>query len=180
MDVNLTIILIVMCIVILWLFVPLFGNTHHDTARQPQHPLDPKDSLLVQNYHIKPSYKKRVVLVIEEAQDNNIHHLISLIRNILTQDIKADSIVLISRNEDLKNIHIIRDTCIFNKIGGMTFLFKESGNHTIVIFIYPHGFNAFINSQFLKHLLETNKEFNGLTKVETNTINTSIDKVYHI
>lgn len=173
MDINLTIILVVMGIVVLWLFSPLFKNKTYDTR-----PLDPKDSFLIQNYHKKPSYKKRVVLVIEEARDAD--HVVSLIRNILSQEIKADSIILISRDENLKKIHLIRDTCIFNKIGGLTFLFKESSNNTIIIFIYPHGFNAFAHSQLLKQFLDANHEINGLLKVETTTVNTDINQVYHI
>jgi len=176
MDINLTIILIVMCIAILWLFVPFFGGSKTYDVR----PLDPKDILLVQNYHKKSSYKSRVVLVIEEAQDDATH-LVPLIRNILAQEIKADSIILISQNdENLKRVHLIRDTCVFNKIGGLTFLFKESGDHTIIIFIYPHGFDAFSDSQLLVKVLDSNREINGLTKIETNIVTTNINAVYHI
>lgn len=54
MDINLTIILIVMGVIILWLFSPLFGNKKSDTDS-----LDPKDSLLIENYQKKTELREK-------------------------------------------------------------------------------------------------------------------------
>jgi hypothetical protein len=174
MDTNLTIVLIIMSIIILWLLAPLFDNKSQDDRQ-----LNSTDRVLIKNYHKKSSYKKKVVLVIEETQ--NVNYLITLIRNLLTQDIKVDSIILISRDDKLKKYHLIRDTCIINKVGGLTFLFKESSNNTIIVFIYPSAFSSFTNPRLLREFLDSKyQQIDGLIKVETNTAKVNINKIYHI
>jgi hypothetical protein len=80
MDSNLTIIIFLIGIFIVWTFWSI--NKKAPTI----------DDILVQNYSDKSSYKQRLVLVIESY--NTIEDLLTLIRNILTQDIKVDSLYL--------------------------------------------------------------------------------------
>lgn len=134
------------------------------------------DDFLVQNYSGKLRYKQRLVLVIESY--NTIEELLTLIRNILKQDIKVDSLVLISSNESLNRVQLIQDTCVLNKIGGLSFLLKESDNNTILLFIFPDSFNAFSNPHFLHTYLKTDGKVNGLIRVETNSVNVDPNKVY--
>jgi hypothetical protein len=117
-----------------------------------------------------------LVLVIESY--NTIEDLLTLIRNILTQDIKVDSLVLISPNESLNRVKLIQDTCVLNKMGGLSFLLKESDNNTIILFIFPDSFNAFSNPHFLNTYLKTNGKINGLIRVETNSVSVEPSKVY--
>jgi hypothetical protein len=120
---------------------------------------------------------KRVVLVIESFK--NVENLLVLLRNILGQEIKVDAIILISSDETLKQNRLIHDTCILNKVGGLSFLFKESGNDTIIVFIFSEGFNVFSNPRFLKKFLETeNNNINGLVKVESANVKADVNKMY--
>lgn len=162
MDCNLTIVIFLVVIFILW----AFWFTKKPTL----------DDILIQNYPIKSSFKKRIVLVIESF--NNLDQLLTLIRNILNQEIKVNSIILISDDVNLNKVKLIQNTCVLNKMGGLSFLLKESNNNTILLFIFPDGFNAFDNPQFLNHFLNTNEKTNGIIMVETNSINVAIDKVY--
>lgn len=164
MDSNLTIIIFLIGIFIVWTFWSI--NKKAPTI----------DDILVQNYSDKSSYKQRLVLVIESY--NTIEDLLTLIRNILTQDIKVDSLVLISPNESLNKVKLIQDTCVLNKMGGLSFLLKESDNNTIILFIFPDSFNAFSNPHFLNTYLKTNGKVNGLIRVETNSVSVEPSKVY--
>ena len=164
MDSNLTIIIFLIGIFIVWTFWSI--NKKAPTI----------DDILVQNYSDKSSYKQRLVLVIESY--NTIEDLLTLIRNILTQDIKVDSLVLISPNESLNRVKLIQDTCVLNKMGGLSFLLKESDNNTIILFIFPDSFNAFSNPHFLNTYLKTNGKVNGLIRVETNSVSVEPSKVY--
>lgn len=164
MDVNLTIIIFLLGVFIVW----IFWSTNKQTSTI--------DDLFVQNYSGKSSYKQRLVLVIESF--NNLNDLLTLIRNILKQNIKADSIVLISPNESLIRVKLIQDTCVLNKMGGLSFLLKESDNNTIILFIFPDSFNAFSNPYFLNTYLKTNGKVNGLIRVETNSVRVEPSKVY--
>jgi hypothetical protein len=134
-------------------------------------------NFLVKNYYQKQNYVKRVVLVIESFK--NVENLLVLLRNILGQEIKVDLIILISSDETLKQNRLIHDTCILNKVGGLSFLFKESGNDTILVFIFSEGFNVFSNPRFLKKFLETeNNNINGLVKVESANVKADVNKMY--
>lgn len=164
MDSNLTIIIFLIGIFIVWTFWSI--NKKAPTI----------DDILVQNYSDKSSYKQRLVLVIESY--NTIENLLTLIRNILTQDIKVDSLVLISPNESLNRVKLIQDTCVLNKMGGLSFLLKESDNNTIILFIFPDSFNAFSNPHFLNTYLKTDGKVNGLIRVETNSVSVEPSKVY--
>jgi hypothetical protein len=164
MDSNLTIIIFLIGIFIVWTFWSI--NKKAPTI----------DDILVQNYSDKSSYKQRLVLVIESY--NTIEDLLTLIRNILTQDIKVDSLVLISPNESLNRVKLIQDTCVLNKMGGLSFLLKESDNNTIILFIFPDSFNAFSNPHFLNTYLKTDGKVNGLIRVETNSVSVEPSKVY--
>lgn len=136
-----------------------------------------EDDFLVYNYHTKPNYlNKRLVLIIETFTD--LGNLLTLLRNILKQNIKVDSIILISKNEDLNKVKLINNTCTLNKTGGLSFLLKESGNNTIIIFIFPEGFNAFSNPCFLKQFIKMDKKINGILKVNTSSVNVEIGKIY--
>lgn len=134
------------------------------------------DNLLVQNYQQKQNYIKKVVLVIESF--TNVEHLLNLLRNILLQEIKVDYIILISQDVTLNNIRLIQNTCILNKIGGLSLLLKESSNDTIIVFIFSEGFNSFKNPKFLKHFLKTKNNINGIVKIETSSVNVGVDKIY--
>lgn len=134
------------------------------------------DNTLIQNYIKKNVYHKRIVLVIESF--DNIDRLLTFIRNILNQEIKVNSIILISNNINLKKVQLIHDTCIINKIGGLSLLLKESNNSTIILFVSSVGFNAFINPQFLKNFISSDKGEIGVVKVNTNNINVDISKIY--
>lgn len=164
MDSNLTIIIFLIGIFIVWTFWSI--NKKAPTI----------DDILVQNYSDKSSYKQRLVLVIESY--NTIEDLLTLIRNILTQNIKVDSLVLISPNESLNRVKLIQDTCVLNKMGGLSFLLKESDNNTIILFIFPDSFNAFSNPHFLNTYLKTDGKVNGLIRVETNSVSVEPSKVY--
>ena len=164
MDSNLTIIIFLIGFFIVWTFWSI--NKKAPTI----------DDILVQNYSDKSSYKQRLVLVIESY--NTIEDLLTLIRNILTQDIKVDSLVLISPNESLNRVKLIQDTCVLNKMGGLSFLLKESDNNTIILFIFPDSFNAFSNPHFLNTYLKTDGKVNGLIRVETNSVSVEPSKVY--
>jgi len=134
------------------------------------------DEFLVLNYHKKPTLYKKVVLIVETC--DNLSALITLIRSILNQNIKVDSLILISENFNLKKVPLIHNTCIFNKIGGMTFLMKESSCNTILVFIFSEGFKAFIQPNFLQEYLENQIEIDGLVKVETDKVKVDINKIY--
>jgi hypothetical protein len=165
MDSNLTIIIFLIGIFIVWTFWSI--NKKAPTM----------DDILVQNYSDKSSYKQRLVLVIESY--NTIGDLLTLVRNILTQNIKVNSLVLISPNENLNKVKLIQETCILNKMGGLSFLLKESDNNTIILFIFPDSFNAFSNPHFLNTYLKTNGKINGLIRVETNSVSVEPSKVYN-
>jgi hypothetical protein len=133
------------------------------------------DDLLVQNYHLKPSFEKKVILIIESF--DNIKNLLSFIRNILKQTIKVNSIILIS---ELKwhQYSLIYNTCITNNIGGLSIVLKESSNDTIILYVFSEAFYAFYNPNFLEKLLKTQLNVQGIYLVETNKIKVDINKVY--
>jgi hypothetical protein len=134
------------------------------------------DHSLIKDYQYKPTYHKRLVLIIESF--SNIEGLLTLIRNILKQEIKVDSIILVSKNETLNKVQLIQNTCILNKVGGLSFLLKESSNNAILLFIHSDGFDAFSDPQFLTQFLNSNFSTTGLVKVDTDSVNVDIDRVY--
>lgn len=154
-------------LLLVWLLITL--------QQSPKLPYSIED-LLVLNYHKKPSYSRKVVIVIESFE--NLKCLITLIKNILNQCIKVDSIILISENSNLKKVPLLHNTCIFNKVGGKTLLMKESGNNTIIIFVSLGGDKAFYEPHFIKKFLTQEMVINGLSKVETDKINIDIKQVY--
>jgi hypothetical protein len=132
------------------------------------------DDLMIQNYQSKPFYEKKVVLIIENF--NELNYLLTLIRHILHQTIKVNSIILIT---ELRFHHdLIYNTCIVNKIGGLSILLKESSNNTILLYIFPEALNVFSNPNSLKIILETQIKVKGIIKVETDKIKVDINKVY--
>lgn len=151
------------------------------TLNLDKNPIEDDEVFLVQNYHKKPSYKQRLVLIIEDEKKHNcLGQLVTLIKNILNQTIKVDSIILISQNEEkLKKVQLIHNTCLIQKMGGLSFLLKESGKETTIVYIFYNGFNGFTDPQFLKHFLETNKKINGLLKVENDSVKIDVAQVYH-
>lgn len=163
---NLTIIIFLIAVILLWKLWTLKLSDKKITT----------DNFLVQNYHKKPSFQKRLVLIIESFE--NLEDLLTLLRNILQQNIKVDSIILITKDKDLNKVDLIQNTCIINKVGGLTFLLKESGINTILIFVFPECFNAFTNPDFLKKILYTNSKVNGLVMVETDSVNVDVQKLY--
>lgn len=156
-------------IVFLWILFTL-------SSPQPISQINLYEAFLTEMYHKKPSYKQRLVLIIEF--DRGIGQLVTLIRNILRQSIKADSIVVISQNNELNKVQLIHNTCLIQKVGGKAFLFKESGRETTIVHIFRDGFNAFVDPQFLKHFLDSNTKINGLVKVENDSVKIGIDSVY--
>lgn len=167
MSSNLTIIILLFGILwILWYFLIKIKDVE----------LKEEDDHLVQNYCTKQKFKQRLVLVIEKF--DNLNQLLTLIRNILKQDIKVDLIVLISNNENLKKVSLIKNTCIINKLGGLSFLLKESDNDSILLFLFPLCFNDFSNPKFLNYFLNSSKNNRGLIKVKNNSVLVDINKVY--
>jgi hypothetical protein len=162
----LTIIVFIIGIFILWIFWSTIDNKNLTM-----------DDFLVQNYPNKLSYKQRLVLVIESY--NTIEDLLTLIRNILNQNMKVDSLMLISSNNNLNKIKLVKDTCILHKIGGLSFLLKESSKNTIILFLFSECFNAFSDPYFLNKFLTTNDKINGIVRAETNLVNVELNKVYH-
>lgn len=135
------------------------------------------DDMLVQSYLNKQRFPKKVILIIESY--NDLGSLLTLIRNILNQNMKVDSIILISQSDsNLDKVNLIHDTCILNQMGGLSFLLKEEADDTILIYIFPVGFYAFSEPYFLSEFLKTSKKINGVIKVETNSVKVDIDKVY--
>ncbi|CCV01738.1 hypothetical protein IIV22_061R [Invertebrate iridescent virus 22] len=164
MSSNLTIIILLFGILwILWYFL---GNVKFKE----------EDDLLVQNYYTKQKFKQRLVLVIEQFDDLN--QLLTLIRNILKQDIKVDLLVLISNDENLKKVNLIQNTCIINKLGGLSFLLKESDRDSILLFLFPPSFNDFSNPKFLNYFLNSSTKTRGLIQVKNNSVLVDINKVY--
>jgi len=168
MDLFLATILFLGLIPLIWYFISI-GTIHEHFSF---------DDFLVQNYHQKPNYKQKVVLVIESYIDTN--KVVSLLRNVLQQVIKVNSIILIAPNNHsaLKKINLIRNTCVLNKVGGLSCLLKESSNDTILVFIFSEGFEVFEKPHFLKEYLETGRFVNGLVKVNTSDVVVDINKVY--
>jgi len=137
------------------------------------------DDLLVSDYHNKKRFSNKVVLIIESFHDLN--RLLTLIRNILNQNLKVDSIILITQNTDVfKKVKLIHNTCVFNQVGGLSMCLKESCKDTILIFIYPEGFNAFNDPYFLENYLKDaiNPIPRGVLKVDNNLTKVPINKVY--
>ena len=137
------------------------------------------DDLLVKSYHQKQHYPKKVVLIIESY--DNVESLLTLIRNVLNQNIKVDSIILISQDDNIKKVKLIHDTCIINQVGGLSFLLKEKCDETILIYIFSDGFHAFSKPYFLSKFLNNEKGIDivdGVVKVKSNFVNINIDKVY--
>lgn len=163
-------IIISLSFLVLWYFY--FFNQKNNRKQK----FNLNDDILVNNYHQKSKYVKRVVLIIESFQ--NIETLSVLVRNILKQEIKVDAIILISSDETLRNNGLIRDTCILNKVGGLSFLFKESGDDTILVFIFSEGFNVFSDPRFLTKFLATDHRVDGLVKVDSSTVKVDINKLY--
>ena len=174
---NLTIITLLSLLFLAWIILSLTLSRSDKTTYQSNtiqvnglNSLnDAADNDLVKNYQYKPNYKNKLVLIIESF--TNLEHLLTLLRCILKQEIKVDSIILISSDESLNKVQLIQNTCILNKVGGLSFLLKESGNNTTILFIFPVGFGAFIDPQFLKKFIETDTKNNGLVKVETASVN---------
>lgn len=162
MSSNLTIIILLFGI--LWIFWH-FLNKSKDS-----------DDILVQNYYKKQNFKQRLVLIIEKF--DNLDQLLTLIKNILKQDLKVDLIILISNDENLKKVNLIQNTCIINKVGGLSFLLKESSNDSILLFLFPSSFNDFFNPTYLKHFLNSQTKNNGLIQVKNNSVLVDINKVY--
>jgi hypothetical protein len=191
MNIYLTIIICIAIFFLLWYVKSYVSQLDNVSDRMRfAHPLQQVEDLLdrgigdgfssnflVKNYYQKQNYMKRVVLVIESFK--SVENLLILLRNILSQEIKVDSIILISSDETLKQNSLIHDTCILNKVGGLSFLFKESGNDTIIVFIFSEGFNVFSNPRFLKKFLETeNINVNGIVKVESSNVKADVNKMY--
>lgn len=184
MNIYLTIIISITIFFLLWyVAIPRAAKGPKRPELPPRRPSSLEaangsvsDNFLVKTYQQRPNYIKRVVLVIESFE--NVEKLLGVLRNILNQEIRVDSIILISSDRTLKKNGLVRDTCILNKVGGLSFLFKESGNDTILVFIFPEGFNAFSNPYFLKKFIETNETINGIVKVESSNVKVDINKIY--
>ncbi|ADO00534.1 hypothetical protein WIV_gp190 [Wiseana iridescent virus] len=131
---------------------------------------------LINQYHKKPKWIKKTVVIIESF--TSIDDLLELLKNILKQDIKVDSIVLISQNENLNKVRLISNTCLINKHGGLSFFLKEGDSNTILLFLFPPSFKAFSNPVFLQDYLTQDFKVNGLVKAETNSVCVDINKVY--
>lgn len=134
------------------------------------------DDALVLKYHMKENFKQKVVLIIEKF--DNLQELLTLIRNILKQTIRVNSIILITDDEKLKKVKLLHNTCIFNKLGGLSLLFKESSAFTKLVFISPTSFKAFSNPNFLKFFLTHQIKLDGLIQVNNNEILSDINMAY--
>lgn len=156
-------ILIIIIIFILWFILSIKNNNN-------------LDEFLVQTYQNKLPYHKKLIVIIESFKDQN--SLLTFIRNILKQNIKVDSIILISQDKTLSKVNLINNTCILNGVGGLSFFFKESSSNTILLFVFPEGFKAFSQPHFLQNFLSTNIQIDGVVKAENDNYNVNINKVY--
>lgn len=132
------------------------------------------EDFLVKNYQSKPLYKKKVIIIIENF--DNLKNLLTLIKCILLQNVKVNSIILISETS-IKH-PLIHNTCIVNKVGGLSMLLKESSNDSILLYIFPESFKAFFNPNFLKETLDSKIKINGIVIVETDKVKVDINKLY--
>lgn len=107
---------------------------------------------LVKNYQTKKSFKHKVVMVIEEY-DNNVQSLQQFLRRLLAQNVKVASLVLVDEGLGLDKIALIKSTCVINKVGGMSFLFKETNPDTMVVFVYASAFAEFQDPDFLEKFI---------------------------
>jgi len=167
----------VIIVILLWLLNSQSPNLNDGLTEVEKGLQSQSEELMVLNYHKKPSYSKKVVIVIESFQD--LKCLTTLIKNILNQCIKVHSIILISENSSLKKVPLLHNTCIFNKIGGKTMLVKESGNDTIIIFVFSGGDKAFYEPHFIEQFVTKEIKINGLFKVETSKAKIDISQVYN-
>lgn len=161
-----TIVTVLTLVILLWIILTLIFSFEKITG----------DKLLVQNYHRKQSFQKRLVLIIESFP--NLESLLTLIRNVLHQDIKVDSIILITKNKEIEKVELVQNTCVINQVGGLSFILKESGNDTILVYIFPEGFKAFQKPHFLKNFLLSKTKVNGIVVTETGSTKVDIHKIY--
>ena len=134
------------------------------------------DGELVRMYQEKPKYDKRVVIIIESFRSTA--QLLQLLRQILRQEIKVDSIVLVTQDSNISSVELVGHTCIINKVGGLSFLFKESGDDTVLVFIFSNAGNVFSNPRFLKQLLDTDDNVNGVVQLKTSTVKIDVRTLY--
>lgn len=134
---------------------------------------------VIKNYQNKPTFYKNVIISIE-AYDG-INDLIGLLESILSQTIKVSLVVLIDSKQEqqhLKKIPIIKDMCIFNKVGGTSLLFKQSNKDTIILFLFGN-FIKFSDPQFLDLFLnDPSYVAEDIIKIDCNEYNIPIQTVY--
>jgi hypothetical protein len=131
---------------------------------------------MLEMYRSKPSFKKRVVLVIESYV--SLRSLEELLENILKQNFKVDSIILIAKNSHVANIRIVKDTCVINRVGRMSIPFKEGSRDTLLLFLFPLCFSQFKDPALLSEIVLRQKKCPDIVPIDCDTLNINIDEVY--
>jgi hypothetical protein len=143
--------------------------------------LTKEDWVLVNSYQNKPrSLASRVVLIIESVEEYNVFSITNLLRNLLRQETKVDSIILVVPNPELagqlKSVDLIKATCIIQKTGGLTNVFKESGDDTTLLFVSNKAFDDFSNNQHIQRCLKEPK-LRGIIKLVNKDLVVDINHV---
>jgi hypothetical protein len=135
---------------------------------------------LIKNYQTKKSFKHKVVMVIEDY-NNNVQLLEQFLHNVLRQNVKVASLVLVTDGVALDKIALIKNTCVLNKVGGMSFMFKETDANTVVMFVYASGFAEFEDPDFLEKFIDGSifpQHKHSIFKTKCGDVEAHIGKVY--
>jgi hypothetical protein len=107
--------------------------------------------------------------------------LITLLRNLLKQSTKVDSIVLVVPNQELAStlnmVDLIKATCVIQKVGGLSIVFKESGEDTVLLFVNNDAFDDFHNNQHLQRCL-TEPNQRGILRLANRDLSIDINHVF--
>jgi hypothetical protein len=152
-----------------------------------------EEEFLINDYRNKPrTLNSRVVLIIENTDRRRIQDpvsrtsdwldkLITLLRNLLKQSTKVDSIVLVVPNQELAStlnmVDLIKATCVIQKVGGLSIVFKESGEDTVLLFVNNDAFDDFHNNQHLQRCL-TEPNQRGILRLANRDLSIDINHVF--
>jgi hypothetical protein len=157
-----------------------------------------EEEFLINDYRNKPrTLNSRVVLIIENnfsVTDRRastsggglrvpdwLDKLITMLRNLLKQSTKVDSIVLVVPNQELAStlnmVDLIKATCVIQKVGGLSIVFKESGEDTVLLFVNNDAFDDFHNNQHLQRCL-TEPNQRGILRLANRDLSIDINHVF--
>ena len=149
-------------------------------ARTP--PIE-EDRLLINGYRNKPrTSDSRVVLIIESFQ--NVNTLVALLRNLLQQSTKVDSIVLVVPNPDLARaldaVDLVKATCVIQKVGGLSIVFKESGDDTVLLFVNNDAFDDFNDHRHIQRCYSNEPKQRGVVRLANKHLVVDINQVFQL